>query len=81
MILAVGVRFDDRVTNTVSKFCPNAKIIHIDVDPASISKTVMAHLPIVGPALQVLEEMLSQVKDAQSQPGISNQPDANALEL
>ena len=81
VILAVGVRFDDRVTNTVSKFCPNAKIIHIDVDPASISKTVMAHLPIVGPALQVLEEMLSQVKDAQSQPGISNQPDANALEL
>ncbi len=80
VILAVGARFDDRVTNTISKFCPNAKIIHIDVDPASISKTVMAHLPIVGPALQVLEEMLSQVKDAQSQPGISNQPDAKALE-
>lgn len=80
VILAVGARFDDRVTNTVSKFCPNAKIIHIDVDPASISKTVMAHLPIVGPAKQVLEEMLSQIKDAQSQSGISNQPDAKALE-
>ena len=48
VILAVGVRFDDRVTNTVSKFCPGAQIIHIDIDPASISKTVSAHLPIVG---------------------------------
>jgi hypothetical protein len=49
VILAVGARFDDRVTNTVSKFCPGAKIIHIDVDPASISKTVSADMPIVGP--------------------------------
>ena len=61
-ILAVGARFDDRVTNTVSKFCPGAKIIHIDVDPASISKTVMADIPIVGPVQSVLTEMLSQIE-------------------
>jgi acetolactate synthase-1/2/3 large subunit len=60
-ILAVGARFDDRVTNTVAKFCPGAKIIHIDVDPASISKTVMADIPIVGPVQSVLTEMLSQI--------------------
>ncbi len=62
VILAVGARFDDRVTNTVDKFCPGAKIIHIDVDPASISKTVMADIPIVGPVQSVLTEMLSQIE-------------------
>lgn len=60
-ILAVGARFDDRVTNTVDKFCPGAKIIHIDVDPTSISKTVMADIPIVGPVHSVLTEMLTQI--------------------
>ncbi|BBI68999.1 hypothetical protein PKHYL_31900 [Psychrobacter sp. KH172YL61] len=45
VILAVGARFDDRVTNNVKKFCPNATIIHIDIDPASISKTILAHIP------------------------------------
>ncbi len=64
LILAIGVRFDDRVTNTVSKFCPDATIIHVDVDPASISKTVAAHVPIVGPVDAVLAEMVSQVKEA-----------------
>ncbi len=58
VILAVGARFDDRVTNSdVSKFCPNATILHIDIDPASISKTVTAHIPIVGPVKSVLKEM------------------------
>lgn len=61
-ILAVGARFDDRVTNTVEKFCPGAKIIHVDVDPASISKTVMADVPIVGPVQSVLTEMITQVE-------------------
>ena len=60
-ILAVGARFDDRVTNTVGKFCPGAKIIHIDVDPASISKTVLADIPIVGPVQSVLTELLTQI--------------------
>lgn len=59
VILAVGVRFDDRVTNNVKKFCPNATIIHIDIDPASISKTIMAHIPIVGDVKLVLNEMLA----------------------
>ena len=58
VILAVGARFDDRVTNNVNKFCPDATIIHIDIDPASISKTIFAHIPIVGDVKSVLNDML-----------------------
>ena len=58
LLLAIGARFDDRVTSTVSRFCPYAKIIHIDVDPTVISKNVVAHVPIVGSVDQVLEQML-----------------------
>ena len=61
VILAVGARFDDRVTNNVNKFCPNATIIHIDIDPASISKTINAHIPIVGDVKSVLTDMLEQM--------------------
>ncbi|NVK40601.1 MAG: acetolactate synthase 3 large subunit [Oceanospirillaceae bacterium] len=68
LILAVGARFDDRVTNGVDKFCPTAKIIHIDIDPASISKTIKADIPIVGPAQSVLTEMLELVASAKKQP-------------
>lgn len=50
LVLAFGVRFDDRVTNNLQKFCPAAKIVHTDIDPASISKTVNADIPIVGDA-------------------------------
>jgi acetolactate synthase-1/2/3 large subunit len=67
LILAAGARFDDRVTNTLDKFCPNAKIIHIDIDPASISKTIRADIPIVGPAEVVLGEMLELIKKDQDQ--------------
>ena len=63
VILAAGARFDDRVTNTVSKFCPTATIIHIDIDPASISKTVNADIPIVGPVDSVLADMLKVVRE------------------
>ncbi|TBU90966.1 acetolactate synthase 3 large subunit [Phytopseudomonas dryadis] len=65
VILAVGARFDDRVINgeTAAKFCPNAKIIHIDIDPASISKTVKADIPIVGPVDSVLSEMVASLKE------------------
>lgn len=74
VILAVGARFDDRVTNSdVSKFCPNATILHIDIDPASISKTVTAHVPIVGPVKAVLKEMNEQIKAS------SSKVDADAL--
>jgi acetolactate synthase-1/2/3 large subunit len=68
LILAVGVRFDDRVTNGLGKFCPTATIIHMDVDPASISKTVKADLPIVGDAFHVLTEMLDIVKQTTERP-------------
>lgn len=61
VLLAVGARFDDRVTNTIAKFCPYATIIHIDVDPTSISKNVAVDVPIVGPVDSVLTEMLSLV--------------------
>ncbi|MEJ2533645.1 MAG: thiamine pyrophosphate-dependent enzyme, partial [Halioglobus sp.] len=78
VILAVGARFDDRVTNTVSKFCPGAKIIHIDVDPASISKTVTADIPIVGPVDSVLNEFLTQIELAREKD--AELPDKAALE-
>ena len=77
VILAVGARFDDRVTNTVSKFCPGAKIIHIDIDPTSISKTVNADVPIVGPVQTVLADMLTQVKSLRKKD--KSLPDAQAL--
>ncbi|MBO6566297.1 MAG: acetolactate synthase 3 large subunit [Pseudomonadales bacterium] len=57
LLLAIGARFDDRITNTVSKFCPYAKIVHVDIDPASVSKIVNADVPIVGPVDVVLDEM------------------------
>ena len=62
VLLAVGARFDDRVTNSdTSKFCPDATILHVDIDPAAISKTVSADIPIVGPVRSVLREMLDQL--------------------
>ncbi|VFP85812.1 Acetolactate synthase isozyme 3 large subunit [Buchnera aphidicola (Cinara pseudotaxifoliae)] len=61
-ILAIGVRFDDRTTNNVEKYCPNAKIIHIDVDPTSISKTITANIPIIGDAKKILQTMLDILK-------------------
>ncbi len=61
LVLGVGVRFDDRVTNNVNRFCPDARIVHIDVDPSSISKTVHADVPIVWAADHVLNEMLNQI--------------------
>jgi len=68
VLLAVGARFDDRVINGAAKFCPNAKIIHIDIDPASISKTIKADIPIVGPVDSVLTDMLAALKDIGTQP-------------
>ena len=62
VLLCVGARFDDRITGVTSKFCPYAQIIHIDIDPASISKTINADIPIVGGAKQVLGEMLAQIE-------------------
>lgn len=78
VILAVGARFDDRVTNTVEKFCPGAKIIHIDIDPTSISKTVEVDIPIVGPVQSVLTDMLALI--AQHREKNPELPDVAALE-
>jgi len=58
LIFGVGVRFDDRTTNNVEKYCPNAKVMHIDIDPSSISKIIRADVPIVGSADVVLDAML-----------------------
>lgn len=66
VILAVGARFDDRVTNTTDKFCPSAKIIHIDIDPTSISKTIAADIPIVGPCDRVLQELIDQLDSSEA---------------
>ena len=62
VILNLGSRLDDRITNATEKFCPTAKLIHVDIDPSSISKTVAADVPIVGPLESVLGEILKQVK-------------------
>ncbi|WP_445366770.1 acetolactate synthase 3 large subunit [Methylomonas sp. BW4-1] len=71
VILAVGARFDDRVTGKLAEFCPYAKIIHIDVDPASISKTVKVDVPIVGEVKPVLEQMIELIKDSKTKPSKS----------
>ncbi|MCQ8102725.1 acetolactate synthase 3 large subunit [Methylomonas sp. SURF-2] len=68
VILAVGARFDDRVTGKLAEFCPYAKIIHIDVDPSSISKTVRVDIPIVGEVKPVLEQMIDLVKESKLKP-------------
>lgn len=62
-LIAIGARFDDRVTGKIAHFCPNAKIVHIDVDPASISKTVQVDVPIVGQVKTVLADMLRELKE------------------
>ncbi len=68
VLLCVGARFDDRVTNSdTSKFCPDATILHIDIDPAAISKTVTAHVPIVGAVKEVLVEMLSEIDKSKTE--------------
>ncbi|AIU67863.1 acetolactate synthase 3 large subunit [Vibrio coralliilyticus] len=63
LIFGIGVRFDDRTTNNLEKYCPNAKVMHIDIDPSSISKNVKADLPIVGSAEKVLASMVSLLEE------------------
>ncbi len=62
LIVALGARFDDRVTGRLDMFAPNAKVIHVDIDPSSISKNVKVHIPIVGDAKQVIAELISEIK-------------------
>jgi acetolactate synthase-1/2/3 large subunit len=73
VLVAIGARFDDRVTGNVQKFCPHAKIIHIDIDPSSISKNVKVDVPIVGSVEHVLKDMLKLIKES------GEVPDGEAL--
>ncbi len=68
VLLAIGARFDDRVTGILSEFCPYAKVIHIDIDPASISKNVRVDVPIVGEVKPVLKEMSELIRESNKKP-------------
>ncbi|HRF42979.1 MAG TPA: biosynthetic-type acetolactate synthase large subunit [Candidatus Competibacteraceae bacterium] len=74
VLIAIGARFDDRVTGKIEKFCPEAKIVHIDIDPSSISKNVQVDIPIVGSVPNVLRAMISVIRDEKLK------PDTKALE-
>lgn len=73
VILALGARFDDRVTNKIEKFCPDATIIHVDVDPATISKIINAHIPIVGDLRLVTGQLLDRLQHTEFEPDIEAQ--------
>jgi acetolactate synthase-1/2/3 large subunit len=75
LLIAVGARFDDRVTGRLDAFAPDAQVIHIDVDPSSISKNIHAHLPIVGDVGEVLKQLLEEIARR------DGSPDAEALKL
>ena len=64
VIFAVGARFDDRVTNEIEKFCPMATIIHVDIDPTSVSKNIVADIPIVGTCNSVLKEVMLLIEQS-----------------
>jgi acetolactate synthase I/II/III large subunit len=68
LIVAIGARFDDRITGKLSEFAPRAKFIHIDVDPAEISKNIPAHIPIVGDAKNILEKLLVEYRALEADP-------------
>src|SRR3989442_4838725 len=63
VLVAVGARFDDRVTGKVDAFAPNAEIVHIDIDPSSISKNIKVHVPIVGDCRRVLQALIEAVRE------------------
>ena len=69
LIVAIGARFDDRITGKLSEFAPRAKFVHIDVDPAEISKNVPAHIPIVGDARNILPRLTAEYRAAERRPG------------
>jgi len=68
LICAIGARFDDRITGKLSEFAPRAKFIHIDVDPAEISKNIPAHIPIVGDAKHILAKLVIEYRSLQADP-------------
>jgi acetolactate synthase-1/2/3 large subunit len=62
LLIALGARFDDRVTGKLASFAPNAKVIHVDIDPAEIGKNILVNIPIVGDVKQVLQALLALLK-------------------
>jgi acetolactate synthase-1/2/3 large subunit len=74
LLIALGVRFDDRVTGRLAAFAPHAKIVHVDIDPAEISKNRNADLPIVGDLKRVLPKLSANVKEIQSETGNPERP-------
>jgi acetolactate synthase-1/2/3 large subunit len=68
LICAVGARFDDRITGKLSEFAPRAKFIHIDIDPAEISKNVPAHIPIVGDAKRIVSKLTKEYRALDTDP-------------
>ncbi|MBE2293545.1 MAG: biosynthetic-type acetolactate synthase large subunit [Phycisphaerales bacterium] len=74
VLIAIGARFDDRVTGKIERFCPEAKIVHVDIDPSSISKNVRVDIPIVGSVPPVLRGMINAIRDEKLK------PDAEALD-
>lgn len=68
VLIAIGARFDDRVTGNIAKFCPTAEIVHVDIDPASISKNVKVDVPIVGAVGSVLADMIRLIKAGERKP-------------
>jgi acetolactate synthase-1/2/3 large subunit len=68
LIVAIGARFDDRITGKLSEFAPRAKFIHIDVDPAEISKNVPAHIPIVGDARNIIPRLTAEYRALSADP-------------
>lgn len=68
LLIAVGARFDDRVTGKLSEFCPGARVIHIDIDPTSIKKTFHAHIPIVGDVKSVLDQLNTVLRSIDGNP-------------
>ncbi len=68
VLIAIGARFDDRVTGDLTKFCPHARIVHVDVDPSSIAKNVPVEVAIIGSAKSVLEDMIEVIKSSKTRP-------------
>ncbi|WP_366759667.1 biosynthetic-type acetolactate synthase large subunit [uncultured Thiodictyon sp.] len=74
VLIAIGARFDDRVTGKIEQFCPHAKVVHIDVDPSSISKNVRVDVPVVGQVASVLTELLRLWKEQAPAPTGTTRP-------
>lgn len=81
LIIGLGMRFDDRVTGELSKFALNAKIVHIDIDPAEINKIMHAHAPIVGDAKEVLNALLPYVEKKEHNSWLNQFRELNKLEF